>query len=198
MTEPNGNPRTDAELMAALARGDTRSLGDLYRRHGDVVYRFISRLLVDEPKAQAEDLCQEVFLAIATTAGGYEDRGRFRSWVLGVAVRTTRSWQRRRWLSAKILRLHGAIGLSMAAPADGGPEREVACREAVAVAISGLTPDQRAAFLLQTAEGMTGAEIASALGISENAVWQRLKRAHQIAGDTARKVGLFSKKGARA
>jgi len=198
LTEPNDNPRTDAELMAELARGDMRPLGELYRRHGDVAYRFICRLLADEPRAQAEDLCQEVFLAIATSAGRYEDRGRFRSWVLGVAARTTRSWQRRRWLSAKILKLHGAIGLGMAAPVDGGPEREVACREGVAVAIAGLTPDQRAAFLLQTAEGMTGAEIAAALGISENAVWQRLKRAHQIAGDTAREVGLFAKKGVRA
>jgi RNA polymerase sigma-70 factor (ECF subfamily) len=195
LTEPSGNPRTDAELMADLASGDTHPLGELYRRHGDVVYRFICRLLVDDP-AQAEDLCQEVFLAIASSARGYEDRGRFRSWVLGVAVRTTRSWQRRRWLLAKILRLHGATGLGTAAPVDGGPERKVACREGVAFAISRLTPDQRAVFLLHTAEGMTGAEIAAALGISENAVWQRLKRAHQIAGETARQVGLFSGEGA--
>jgi len=198
LKDPSVHSRTDAELMADLARGDTRSLGELYRRHGDVVFRFVGRLLVDEPRAQAEDLCQEVFLAIATSAGRYEDLGRFRSWLLGVAVRTTRTWQRRRWLSVKILKLHGAIGLSMAAPVGGGPEREIACREGVAAVMSRLTPDQRAAFLLQTAEGMTGAEIAAALGISENAVWQRLKRAHQIAGDTAQKVGLFSKKGARA
>lgn len=195
MTEPNANPPTDAELMAGLARGDTRLLGELYRRHGDVVFRFICRLLAGEPTAQAEDLCQEVFLSVAGAAGRYEDQGRFRSWLLGIAVRTTRAWQRRRWLAAKIARLHAATGLGAAAPVEGGPERALACREAIAVVIARLTPDQRAVFLMKTAEGLSGEEIALALGISENAVWQRLKRAHQIASEAGRELGLFAGEG---
>jgi RNA polymerase sigma-70 factor (ECF subfamily) len=182
--------------MADLARGENRSLGELYRRHGDVVFRFICRLLAGEPAAQAEDLCQEVFLAIAGAARRYQDQGRFRSWALGIAARTTRSWQRRRWLSARILGRFGGSGLGMAAPTEGGPEASVACREGVAVALARLTPDQRAVFLLRTAEGMTGEEIAAALGISVNAVWQRLKRAHQVAEEAAREAGIFSQEGA--
>jgi len=182
--------------MADLAGGETRALGDLYRRHGDVVFRFICRLLADEPREQAEDLCQEVFLAIAVAAKGYREQGRFRSWALGIAVRTTRAWQRRRWLAAKILRLHGSTGLAIAAPREGGQEREFACREGVEVVLSRLTADQRAVFLLRTAEGMSGEEIAAALGISVNAVWHRLKRAQAIADDAAREMSLFPRRGA--
>ena len=191
MEQESASPPTDAELMSALGGGDTRALGELYRRHGDVVFRFVARLLAGEPTAQAEDLCQEVFLAVAGAARRYEDQGRFRSWLLGVAVRTTRAWQRRRWLGEKIARLHAATGLGTAAPVEGGPERDLASREAIAAVIARLSPDQRAVFLMKNAEGMRGEEIAAALGISENAVWQRLKRAHRIAGAAARELGLL-------
>lgn len=171
---------SDEELMEGLARGYTGQLGELYLRYGDVVFRFICRLLVDEPTEQAEDLCQEVFLAVAASAPKYQEKGKLISWILSVAARTTRSWQRRNWIFRKILTRNKASALAVAAPIEGGPESSAAKRQEIELAMKKLTPSQREVVLLRTTQNLSGEEIAKVLDISENAVWLRLKRAHEI------------------
>lgn len=67
-----------------------------------------------------------------------------------------------------------------AAPVDKGPEQIAEVRgelSALTAALGGLTPEQRAAFVLRHLEGCSHEEIAQALGISVPAVKSRLHRA---------------------
>ena len=180
---------TDEALMAELARGNTEQLGELYQRYGEIVFRFICRLLVNEPIEQAEDLCQEVFLAVAESAPKYREKGKLISWILSIAARTTRSWQRRNWLLGRILKRGKNTALAVAVPVEGGPESSAARRQEIELAMLKLTPSQREVVVLRTTQGMSGEEIAKTLGISENAVWLRLKRAHEILSGSIRGHG---------
>jgi RNA polymerase sigma-70 factor (ECF subfamily) len=174
----------DAELMAGLARGEAELLGDLYRRHNRTVFRFICRMLLDVPIEQAEDLCQEVFMAVLDAAPRYREEGKFTSWLLGITMRQVRTWQRTQINRQQLLRERGSDGVMLVAAEPEGPEDTVERRETIQRALSGLTRDQREVLMLRAAEGRSGEEIARVLGISETAVWSRLKRAHRTARDS--------------
>ena len=64
---------TDLELMERIRAGDDRALGELYDRHGAVMYS-LARSIVSEP-ADAEEVVADAFLQIWRGAPQY-DRGR--------------------------------------------------------------------------------------------------------------------------
>lgn len=63
-TEP-----TDPELLERMARGDREALAIIFRRHQGTVYRF-SRQMLGSNEA-AEDVTQDVFVALTKTAGRF-------------------------------------------------------------------------------------------------------------------------------
>ena len=64
---PPANPAaSDAQLLAATARGDGPALGELVRRYVDFVYAAARRLI---DRHAAEDVTQAVFLVLARKAG---------------------------------------------------------------------------------------------------------------------------------
>ncbi|MBN1962751.1 MAG: hypothetical protein JW841_17610 [Deltaproteobacteria bacterium] len=93
---------SDGDLMTALAKGDYTSLGRLYRRHKTVVCDLLLRLDPTHSQADAEDLCQEVFLTLYQTAARYSGGDRLRPWLLGITLNKARrfrnKWRLRRWL----------------------------------------------------------------------------------------------------
>jgi RNA polymerase sigma-70 factor (ECF subfamily) len=158
--------------MAQLARGETAALGELYMRHGQSTLRFLARTLRDT--ASAEDLCQDVFLTLPGAASRYTHQGQLRAWILGIAAKKARGWQRRQWVRTRLL---GTFGLSSASTT--APTPETARSDAMAAAFDALPHDLREVLVLQVAEGLSGAEIAEVLGIGHGAVRVRLHRARQ-------------------
>jgi len=165
--------------MAALARGETEPLGALYLRYGDAVLRLVDSILFDVPGAHAEDVCQEVFLTVHEAAPRYRESGKFKSWLMGVAVRKARARRRKTWLRRKLLAGHVEQEAAVWRPV-AGPDETMEHGEQIARALAQLTKQQREVLLLRAVQGLSGEEIAEALGISLDAVWSRLKRAHQI------------------
>jgi RNA polymerase sigma-70 factor (ECF subfamily) len=165
--------------MAALARGETEPLGELYLRYGDAVLRLVDSILFDVPGAHAEDVCQEVFLTVHEVAPRYRETGKFRSWLMGIAVRKARARRRKSWLRRKLLAGHAKQEAATWRPA-AGPDETMEYGEQIANALAKLTKQQREVLLLRAVQGLSGEEIAEALDISLDAVWSRLKRAHQI------------------
>ena len=64
-TEP-----TDAELLERMASGDREALALVFRRHHGTVYRF-SRQMLGSTEA-AEDVTQDVFVALTKSAGRFD------------------------------------------------------------------------------------------------------------------------------
>src|SRR5689334_2088119 len=71
----------DADLMAALVRGDRAAMAALYDRHASLLMALAVRMLQD--RSQAEELLHDVFLEAWHHARDYDPgRGTVRAWLL--------------------------------------------------------------------------------------------------------------------
>jgi RNA polymerase sigma-70 factor (ECF subfamily) len=75
---------TDGELTERMADGDREAFAMVFRRHHATVFRF-SRQMLGSTEA-AEDVTQDVFVALAQRAGRYDpSRGSLTTYLYGIA-----------------------------------------------------------------------------------------------------------------
>ncbi|HEV2667679.1 MAG TPA: sigma factor, partial [Blastocatellia bacterium] len=75
---------SDAELLRLMLAGDEHAFTALYRRHKGVIYRFA--LLMSGQASVAEEVTQEVFLALLRKANRYDpERGSLKAYLCGAA-----------------------------------------------------------------------------------------------------------------
>lgn len=153
----------------------------LFRTYADDVCRIVARLLgPGASEADVDDLAQQVFLAVHRALPRFRGDSQVRTWIYGISARVVlqhlRGWRRYR---AMIERFEATAGL---AEAPQGLEEAVAQREAlrrVWAALLRIKPERRVVFVLFEIEGLSAAEIGGALGLSEEAVRSRLRRARE-------------------
>jgi RNA polymerase sigma-70 factor (ECF subfamily) len=86
---------SDEQLIEQVRNGTKEALGALFRRHTRAVRNVAYRILRDE--AEAEDLCQEVFLLLFQKAKLFDpSKGTASSWIIQIAYH--RAMNRRRYL----------------------------------------------------------------------------------------------------
>ena len=160
----------ERELVARTMDGDEKAFAELYHRHASAAYTAAYRLLGNA--ADAEDVAQELFLALPKTLAGYDPaRGALGGWLRRVAVRLAlmrmRSVRRRRETDA------GSVATLLA--------RDDAALERLSIeaALARLSEEQRTVFLLKEVEGYEHREIAALLDISVANSEVRLFRARQ-------------------
>jgi RNA polymerase sigma-70 factor (ECF subfamily) len=163
--------------MTRLALGDNSALADLYRRHRGMVRSALARFAMGVTDAELDELTQDVFLAVAESAGSYSDRARFRAWLYSIAARRARKWRRRSWFRRRVRRKHGSECSGVAQPRQLSVASRMALREEALRLLGRLSTGQREVLWLSAVEGFTGEEIAQILGVSPNTVWTRLHRA---------------------
>ncbi|RYH09104.1 RNA polymerase sigma factor [Tropicimonas sp. IMCC6043] len=160
---------TDDEALArAAAGGDRDAFAALLARHYDRLFAFAFRLIGQ--RAEAEDLTQDICLALPAKLASFRGEARFTTWLYRVAVNAAHDRRRRVASHAKA--------------ADGWGDWEIARRAADAEtqeavgwleqAMSRLKPDLRETAVLILAEELTQAEAARVLGISEGTVAWRM------------------------
>lgn len=170
--DSSGGPG-DGALARAAAEGSRAALGTLYRRHRDPVYRLAYRLTGSIQ--DAEDVLQDVFVGLPRALERYEDRGRFRSWLLRVAARTA--------LMRCRARKHATPVDFACIPAPSAPSAGVVERIAVAEALAAMPAALRTVFVLCEIEGYPHREAAALLDISVAASRTRLHRAWSFLQD---------------
>lgn len=168
----------DARLVGQLADGDLDALGHLYERYGAGVRSMLLRVLPTLTQEDAADLCQETFLTFHQTVNRYQEQGRLRGWLYGIAIRKARSSQRRRWWRSKLRVLGGATasGVSLYVRDD---EATVIARQRIDRLMKRLPAAQREVLVLHLVEGLSIQQTAEVLGVNENAVSTRLYRARK-------------------
>jgi RNA polymerase sigma-70 factor, ECF subfamily len=125
--------------------------------------------------SDAEDAVQDAFVRAydAMTLGRYDETLRMDAWLVRIVTRASIDCLR----SRKVREPAGAeTELAELAAAGLGEEHANATLE-LSAWLACLAPDQRAAVVLKFMEGMTSAEVAATLEISEGAVEQRILRA---------------------
>lgn len=169
---------SDEELLERLARGELEVLSLLFDRYADTLRRFCARLQV--PEDELDDLLQNLFLQLPTTARRFDPSRSAKPWLFGV---TTMLVRRNRRSAARALRRLARWRLEPPTPSEPmNPERETAARELAAraqVALAAMSHRKREAFVLVALEGLSGEEAATLLDIPVATVWTRLHHARR-------------------
>ena len=176
-TAARDNGSDDSLLQRGIA-GDEEAFLALYRRHSDAVFRFA--LHMTGSRDTAEEVLQEVFLALLSNRGHYKgERGNLEAFLMGM----TRN-QIRRFLQTG--RRHGSIVLpsSPTSEDDDAVEDEL---EFLRQAILALPENYRAVTVLCELEELSYVEAARRLGCAVGTVRSRLHRAKAILETKLRK-----------
>ncbi len=162
----------DAEIAAAIGRGDHRGALALCARHHAAAVGRLCMAMVGS-QAEAEDLAQETLLAAHDGFEGWRADGSVRAWLSAIARRKcARHLERSRRQQNRLRLVHDA--------ARAGTEDHVLLKqraERARAALSHIRPSEREALLLRYVAELSFRELASACGIEEAAARKRVSRA---------------------
>ena len=161
----------DATLVERARAGDAEAFARLFEHYHAPILNYLHRMVSD--RALAEDLAQDTFIkaykALPRTSGDLA----FKAWLYRIATNTAISHLRRgkviRWLPFLTDRETG----------DESIERSVTRSTDVNEALGKIPKHYAAALLLRHYQGLSLAETAQALDITENAAKLRLFRARK-------------------
>src|SRR5690242_8647302 len=169
----------DERLVKRVAEGDAVALEALYDHYGQPVYSLALRIVRDPQTA--EELTQEVFVRLWRYAATFDPaRGRFHSWLLGIAhnlaLNEVRRWQSR----PQKADLPDNDDERAYEPVDESADSAEAAwlnirREAIVGAIKQLPEAQRRAIELAFFGGYTHLEIANMLGDPLGTIKSRIR-----------------------
>ena len=161
-------PTDDSELAAQAVRGDREAFGRLVERHYDLIYRLAYRMLGSA--ADAEDIAQDVCLALATRIGQFSGRSRFTTWLCAIVLNQCRDFLRRRKSSEGLAQKYAVLREADAADHADSQQRSSWLHDA----LSALEPNLRETAILVVAEDFSHAQAAEALGCAETTVSWRM------------------------
>jgi RNA polymerase sigma-70 factor (ECF subfamily) len=195
MTSSSRAAESDASVVARIAGGDERALGELYDRHGTLAFSLARAILGDT--AEAEEATEDAFLQVWRAAATFDaTRASVAAWLTMVvrsrALDRLRARRRHERTIASAVAtqgetVHGATPLS----ADRAVEADEAGARVRAV-LSELPEPQRRCLELAYFEGLTHSEIAELLRLPLGTVKTRIRagmdklRATLAAYDTVR------------
>lgn len=167
-------PDSDHRLVQAIAQGDMSALEALYARHGLRLLAYLVGQVND--RALAEEVLQDVMLAVWRGAASFRGDCRVTTWLLGIA--------RRRAISARQARGpdHAPLNDEIAAD-NSGPLETLELRaeqHEIRAALAQLPADQRETLELIFYHGLSGPEAAEVLGVAPGTVKSRLHRAKTL------------------
>lgn len=175
----------DAELLAAIERGDDGAFDAFVERYGRRLFAFGVHMCGQHQ--DAEDVFQETLLRAFHSLGTVRDPAAVRTWLYRVVANQC-LMMRRRDKPERNLPLDSSVdfhvdredipaGLLRAAelPEDAAARSEL--RRRLDDALRELPKTLRIVLLLRDVEGLTTLETAEVLGLGESAVKMRLSRA---------------------
>ena len=184
---------SERSLISTARGGDQRAFSELVRRYEQTVYRYAYKLCRDREKA--EETFQDTFINVYRKLGSFDGRSRFSTWLYAIVTNSCLMRHRRR----KLRDIEDSLEAleSPETSEDGSFAREIArweetpadlvlnkeLRAQIEKAIGKLPPEYRIVFTLRDMEGSSTEETAHIVGISNEAVKSRLRRARAFLRD---------------
>jgi RNA polymerase sigma-70 factor (ECF subfamily) len=168
--------QSDEWLMGQVVRGQRDCLEVLVRRYATPLLTYLTRMCGDAHRA--EELVQEVFLAVWTKRKTYKLDKPLKAWLYTIATNRCRSAFR----GAKgkpMVSLDDAVGDSPVGDHPSPMETAVGVENAaiVSAAVATLPEQQRMVVTLRIWGGMSYAEIATSAGRTEATIRSHMHRA---------------------
>lgn len=171
---------SDENLASAAAGGDREAFAALLARHYDRVFRLAFRLT--GRRAEAEDLTQDICLALPAKLAGFRGQSRFTTWLYRVTVNAAHDRRRRAASHARAADGWGDWEQNRRA----GVAEEAAAQDWLAATMMRLPPELRDTVALTLGEGVSQKEAALALGVSEGTVAWRMSEVKKRLRELAR------------
>lgn len=160
----------DELLAAAAAGGDAEAFSDLLARHYDRIFRLAFRLT--GRAADAEDLTQDVCLALPGKLVGFRGDARFTTWLYRVVVNAATDRQRKSIRHERAATDWGDVERARRAETHEAREALDWLTQAMR-----LLPDDLRETVALVLDDLTHAEAAEILGVSEGTVSWRVSEA---------------------
>jgi len=173
---------SEEELLARFREGDAAVqeavFEELHRRLGPGLENLCRRMLGN--RADAEDVLQEVFLAMHRGLASFRGDAKLSTWAYRIAVRTALHRRARVRRAPVSLEFEPSVDL-------GDDVQESEAARALDHAIAELRPAYRAVFSLASVDGLAAKDVGLILGLPEGTVWTHLHRARkELAAKMAR------------
>jgi len=189
--------RAEQRLAAQAQAGDAVALRRLLEELSVPIYKFGRQFCRNEQDAQ--DVMQESLAALVRTLPRWRGDSALSTWAYSVARNTCGRMRRRRAGAPQRLEsledeATNSAALRIASPGPD-PAREferTSLREALDAALAALPAAQREVVVLRDVEGLSAREVATTLGLAEEAVKSRLHR-----GRLALRRALAAERGER-
>jgi RNA polymerase sigma-70 factor (ECF subfamily) len=163
--------RVDIALLHRVVAGDQCALGELYDRHGRLLFGLIVRILKDQ--GEAEEVLQEVFVQAWARADSYNiELGSPAGWLVGIA--RNRAIDR---LRANAVRVRAVEGVSIPPPGET-PEARASLSEQqrdIRRALDMLPVEQRELIEQAYFTGSTQSELAAQFNLPLGTVKTRIR-----------------------
>ena len=147
--------------MQAFKCGEGPAFRELFDRYKNPIYGFIRRR-VDDP-ARAEEITQDVFMALVQSRNGYETRASFRTYLYRIAMNRVASEHRKTKEDSD--------------PSQGAAGGNPAVVQQVREALEQIDHEQKQVVMLREYEGLSYQEIADVLKVPVGTVRSKLFRA---------------------
>jgi len=183
--------RRELKLATAVAAGDETAFDRLHAEYRERVYAFALKRMRDP--AEAEDICQDVFIQVLRCIGSFEGRSSLLTWIFGVTHHQICRRLRRRRLESYSL---DAPEVAEVAGSDVPVDRQVDASRLLdgcaRVLDEQVSASQQEIFHLRYADGRSTREIAEVLGKSNQAIKISLFRTRRTLSTELERSGLVS------
>jgi RNA polymerase sigma-70 factor (ECF subfamily) len=167
---------TDAELVAAVQRGDETAFGQVYERYRARILRYCSRML--HGAAAAEDIVQETFLKARSAFHDLENGSSLSAWLFRIAHHEVLMHWRRESRSSEMPDENGEAIFDHSTPLDRVVASEA--EQLLHLLLTRLKPRYREVLLLREYENLSYHDIALITQTSEQSVKSRLFKARKV------------------
>jgi RNA polymerase sigma-70 factor, ECF subfamily len=172
---------SDEEVVKRVIAGEPALFEIIMRRYNQRLFR-VTRSIVRN-NVEAEDIVQDAYVRAYGHLNQFQSRAKFSTWLTKIAIYEAYARVRRiEYQKVDSISMLEGEGLEMRSE-DRDPEEQIYAGELKTVlerAFDTLSDDYRSVFMLREIEGLSTAETAECLGISEENVKTRLYRARTV------------------
>lgn len=182
ISEAPGTDASAVEDLAVLKRvmeGSESALEELYQKYGVMLLTYVLHLVQD--RHTAEDLIQEVFIAVWRSASRYRGQASVKTWLFKIAHYQAVSWLRRH--------VQPEQKASTEERVHPDPENQAMdswLKVQIQAALAKLSPEHRAVVELTFYQGLSYSEIAEILDCPVGTVKSRMSYARRYLSETLR------------
>lgn len=175
----------DEQLVARVLRGEVAAFADLMRRHNRRVYRAVRSILKDD--SMIEEVMQQSYLLAFSHLAQFRGESKVSTWMVRIALNEAMTTARKahRFEKRAESNFETAEDPMTNVPSnEPGPDEAAENRELTGLleqTVDSLPDIYRTVLILREVEGMSTAETAEALSVTEDVVKTRLSRAKQQA-----------------